>query len=90
VPIRTVFTEAVNVSAGTYEAVLSYTDLILSSGRYSIAVGLSNYEKSFAYYADVIQVLISDISDIKDERIIKTKSSGLILNPLDIYVSKIH
>ncbi len=89
VPIRTVFTEASKVAPGQYEAVLSYTDIILSSGRYSIAVGLSNYEKSFAYHADIIQVLISDVSELRDERIVKTRASGLILNPLDIYVSKI-
>lgn len=89
VPIRTVFTEANKVLPGQYEAVLSYTDIVLSSGRYSIAVGLSNYEKSFAYHADIIQVLISDISELNDERIVKTRASGLILNPLNIYVSKI-
>lgn len=90
VPIRTVFTEPTRVTPGRYEAILSYTDFILSSGRYSITVGLSNYEKSFAYHADAIQVLISDVSELLDERIIKTRASGLILNPLDIYVSKTH
>jgi len=90
VAIRTVFTEPVKVAPGLYEAVLSYTDMILSSGRYNITIGLSNYEKSFAYYPDVATVLISDISVVRDERVVRTRATGLILNPLNIYVSKIH
>ena len=90
VPIRTVFTEPTQIAPGQYEALLSYTDIILSSGRYNVAVGLSNYEKTFAYYPDVAKVLISDISNVRDERVVRTRATGLILNPLNIYVSKIH
>ncbi|MDB5273277.1 MAG: ABC-type polysaccharide/polyol phosphate transport system, ATPase component [Chitinophagaceae bacterium] len=89
VAIRTVFTEAHKVLPGQYEAVLSYTDILLSSGKYNLAIGLSNYEKTFAYYPDVACVWISDISDIRNEKIIKTKATGLIINPLNIYVTKI-
>lgn len=89
VPIRTVYTPAAKVAPGQYEAVLSYTDFFLSSGRYNITVGLSNYEQTFSYYSDIISVIISDISEIYDERIVRTKATGLIINPLEIDVVKL-
>jgi hypothetical protein len=87
--IRNVFTEPASVQPGVYEAMLTYSDIILSSGRYSITVGLSNYEQSFAYYPELAQVFISDISFVQDKRVVRTKSAGLIINPLNIHIDKL-
>jgi lipopolysaccharide transport system ATP-binding protein len=90
VPIRTVYSMPKNIMPGIYEALFIYDDVMMASGAYPIMLGLSSYENSFFYRENIAAVHISDISSVKeDARIVRTKGAGIILNPIDVTITKL-
>ncbi len=84
--LRTSWTNPLELSPGNYEAVFINDDIILTSGHYSLVIGLSEEKKTFHYSTGEASLYISDVSEIvTDERIINTQS-GLIINQSDAYI----
>ncbi len=86
---RTTWSEAKSSSKGKYEAVFVFDDIMLASGNYKILIGLSQHEVTFHYVDNLVNIVISDVSDlINDKRIVNSKS-GLILNQSKVEISKL-
>jgi len=89
VNVRTVWSKPMDLDRGNYEAVFSENQLLLSVGNYSIALGLSTYEKAIQYLENIASFTISDAQDERlDKAIIRISGSGLVLNPMDILINK--
>jgi lipopolysaccharide transport system ATP-binding protein len=91
VPIWTSWSAARRIEPGEYEAIFMNGNILLSSGTYSITVGLSNYEKSFHTLDNIIILEMADIKDdsIKnDSQLIRTAGSGIILNQAKVIINK--
>lgn len=90
VNVRTCWSNARDMAAGSYEATFFENDLLLSSGSYNLVLGLSSYETTFQYLENVATLNISDVPDINiDRSILRFKNAGLLLNPMTVQVSGI-
>jgi hypothetical protein len=90
VNVRTCWSNARDMAAGSYEATFFEKDLLLSSGSYNLVLGLSSYETTFQYLENVAKLNISDVPDLDiDKSILRFKNAGLLLNPMAIQVSRI-
>lgn len=90
VNVRTCWSNARDMTAGSYEATFFENDLLLSSGSYNLILGLSSYETTFQYLENVANLNISDVPDINiDRSILRFKNAGLLLNPMTVQVSGI-
>ena len=67
----------------------SNNDLLLTTGIYGIVIGLSSEQRTFQYVDNVVTISISDAGDIaQNSRVVNTQS-GLILNPMPVFIKKI-
>lgn len=88
-PIRTSWTIPQDAQPGEYEVVFKNNDLMLTSGLYKIVIGLSENQRTFQYLDNLAELTISDAGDVaKNNRIVNTQS-GLILNPMEVFTSKL-
>lgn len=86
--LQTSWSEAGNFSPGKYEVVFKNQEVLLTSGQYKLAVGLSSHEKPFQYVENAAWLTISDAGFIDvDKRVVNTKS-GLLLNSMNITFEK--
>ncbi len=91
VGLWTSWSTPMEIEKGAYEVQFKNDQIMLAAGNYSIILGLSNYEKAFHYIESAIEIEVSDIkhdSVKNDPRLIKTNGSGVLLNPLEIIISK--
>ena len=66
-----------DIEAGNYEATFTEEQLLLSSGLYNIAVGISSYEKSIQYIENAAIINISEIGVITlSKSIIRTTGTA--------------
>lgn len=87
--LNTSFSDPVNLEKGEYRIVFRQSQLMFSPGMYNFSVGLSSYERSFAYLKGIGQIRISDVaSGALDKRVIRTSGAGLLLNPMEVRISK--
>lgn len=87
--LNTTFSEAMDLDKGQYRIVFKQNKLMFSPGIYNFSIGLSSFERSFAYLKGVGQVRISDVTSTSlDKRVIRTSGAGLLLNPMDVQVLK--
>ncbi|HEX3384447.1 MAG TPA: polysaccharide ABC transporter ATP-binding protein [Mucilaginibacter sp.] len=85
--LRTSWSEPQNLTRGFYTAVFKEEKLLLSSGQYSLTIGLSIYERPIHYVENVASFIVVDILDpTLDRSIIKTTNVGLLLNPMEITI----
>lgn len=88
-PIRTTWSEAIDIGIGNYEIIFNNDDLMITTGIYKIMVGLSSQLRTFQYIDDLVSITISDAGDVaKNNRIINTQS-GLILNQMKVKMNKL-
>ena len=78
--IRTTWSSARSITPGTYEAIFTNNDLHLSTGKYQIAVGISNNQRTYHYSEGEVIFNISETSEFEHDDRLVNKSSGLILN----------
>jgi lipopolysaccharide transport system ATP-binding protein len=89
-PIRTTWSEAVDIAVGEYEILFDNDDVMLTTGMYKIILGLSSQLRTFQYIDDVVSITISDAGDVaKNNRIVNTQS-GLILNQMNVKMNKLN
>ncbi len=89
-PIRTTWSEAVDIAVGEYEILFDNDDVMLTTGMYKIILGLSSQLRTFQYIDDVVSITISDAGDVaKNNRIVNTQS-GLILNQMNVKINKLN
>jgi lipopolysaccharide transport system ATP-binding protein len=90
VNVRTCWSNAADMNAGSYEVVFFENDLLLASGSYKLIVGLSSYETTFQYLENIASLNISDVPDENlDKSILRYKNAGLLLNPMAVKISSI-
>ena len=75
---------------GNYEAVFSEKTLFLSAGQYGVAVGLSSSEQAIQYIENAAQISVSSVAvDSLNKTIIRTSGTGILLNPMNIDITRI-
>ncbi len=83
------WTKPVDVEKGEYEIIFKCSNIILATGAYKLAFGLSSYEKNIHYNYDFMMFNISDVSDLKEENdIIRNQGVSPILNFFNIVADK--
>ena len=90
IPIRTVWSEKMDLNEGEYEVIFKEDNLLLASGLYNIILGMSSFERSIQYLDNVAFINISDLKNSNlDERILRTSNCGFYLNPMNLKIFKI-
>jgi lipopolysaccharide transport system ATP-binding protein len=90
-PIWTSWSVAGQIEEGEYEAIFKNDQLLLASGNYFLALGLSNYEKPFHFIEHAIDLEVADIKDgsVKDDlQLVRTAGNGFILNQAKVIIKK--
>lgn len=85
-PLRTIYSNAVWMKAGIYEAVFVQQDILYASGHYKLVIGISTYERAIQYIDKGLSLHISELMGEVDERVIRNKNVGYILNPADVSI----
>jgi len=85
-PLRTIYSNAVWMKAGIYEAVFVQQDILYASGHYKLVIGISTYERAIQYIDKGLSLHISELMAEVDERVIRNKNVGYILNPADVSI----
>lgn len=85
-PLRTIYSNAVWTKAGIYEAVFVQQDILYATGHYKLVIGISTYERTIHYIDKGLSLHISELMGEVDERIIRNKNVGYILNPADVSI----
>ncbi|MCW5901930.1 MAG: ATP-binding cassette domain-containing protein [Cyclobacteriaceae bacterium] len=86
-PLRTIYSKAVWTKAGIYEAIFAQGDILYASGHYKLVIGISTYERAIHYIDKGLSLHISELMGEVDERIIRNKNVGYILNPADVSIN---
>ena len=87
--LRTAWSNPLDLDEGEYESLFREEQLLLSPGIYHFALGLSTYERSIQYIENVGSIIVSDVPDAHlDESIVRVSGVGLLLNPMDVKISK--
>jgi lipopolysaccharide transport system ATP-binding protein len=87
-PLMTSWSSKIDIDEGVYEVIFEQSEIIISTGVYSLTIGLSSFKRTFQYLESVMNFSISEISYINDDRVINTKS-GLLINQMDVVINKI-
>ncbi len=88
-PIRTSWSEPEDLGTGDYQMVFDHSDIKFTSGVYKLVIGLSSHVRTFQYLDNTVSVFISDAGEAAaNARIINT-NSGLILNPMQVHLTKL-
>lgn len=88
-PLRTTWSPAKSLEAGTYEALFRSDSIMLEPGRYPLAVGLSTEGKNIHFVAEAGILHISDVADLsEDSTIVQIKDCGIILNQMEVAVNR--
>jgi hypothetical protein len=86
--IRTTWSVPKNLTEGKYYAKFENDGIILATGQYKLTVGISA-EKRVIHYAENCGMLaISDVSDIYDDEQIINTQSGLLINQMNVEITK--
>ena len=92
-PVFTSWSIAQQIEPGVYEALFKNDQILLSGGTYTLAVGLSNYEKTIQFLEEALLLEVSEIKDesvINNKQLVRTSGSGLILNPIGVTIYPVH
>lgn len=87
-PLNTSWSMPQRVTPGMYEVYFRNTDVYYNSGQYKISMGLSNDSRSYFYNDSEAFLIISDAGDSYESQRIVNKSSGLLLNQLQVELRK--
>jgi lipopolysaccharide transport system ATP-binding protein len=84
--LRTCWAEPRDLKPGKYEAVFREETIMLSTGRYGIAFGLSTFERAFHY---VQEAGIIDIAEFAEGvELVRIANHGFLLNPFKIEIHR--
>ncbi|MDW8206031.1 MAG: ABC transporter ATP-binding protein [Cytophagales bacterium] len=87
-PIRTTWSQPQKMVEGKYEIIFSEEQLVFAPGTYNFILGISENLRALQYEEDAVQLTISEVLSINDNRILNT-ASGLILNPTSNKITRI-
>lgn len=89
VTLRTTWSAPEDLLPGKYEAVITDPKIHLSSGIYTLTFGLSSFKKSFEYLEECISLkVVMEGADYDSSRILTVSGAELIINPMNIKISK--
>ena len=83
--VRTVWSKAVDISPGDYEAVFEEKTVFFGPGKYKIILGLSSREQSFQYLPEAAIIEIEN--SVEKDKVINS-ALGIILNPMESKIEK--
>ena len=83
--VRTVWSKAVDISPGDYEAVFEEKTVFFGPGKYKIILGLSSREQSFQYLPEAGIIEIEN--SVEKDKIINS-ALGIVLNPMESKIEK--
>ena len=89
VPFRTTWSAPEDKESGEYEAIFQNDDVMITSGLYSVVIGLSDNRNTFQYLDNIVKITISDVIDYKDENRIVNTQSGIVINQMKTTITKI-
>jgi lipopolysaccharide transport system ATP-binding protein len=87
ITLRASWSAPQTIEPGDYQAVFREETILLATGRYSIGLGLSSFERSFHYIENAAILEIADIAEGID--LVRISGVGVILNPLKIEVQRL-
>ena len=88
-PLRTTWSAAKSLEAGTYEALFRSDSIMLEPGRYPLVVGLSTEGTNIHFVTEAGILHISEVADISENStIVQIKDCGIILNQMDVAVNR--
>ena len=83
--VRTVWSKAVDISPGDYEAVFEEKAVFFGPGKYKVIIGLSSREQSFQYLPEAAIIEIEN--SVEKDKVINS-ALGIILNPMESKIEK--
>lgn len=88
-PLWTVWSSPSDIKAGSYTAEFIYNKIFLSTGTFSLNIGLSTRSNSIQYLENCCNLNISSASEVAlDPQIYKTEHTGSIINATEVKVYK--
>jgi lipopolysaccharide transport system ATP-binding protein len=90
VGLRTSWSDLENLEPGKYEAVFKENALWLGAGNYKLIVGLSSRMLPFQYVENAANLRISEEIQNENSTIKFTKGVGIVLNPMEIKITKLN
>ncbi len=88
--VRTTWSTSQDLEAGTYEAIITDPNIHLSSGVYGLNFGLSSFKKGFESLDGSLSIKITKEGALIDtNRVLTVSGAEIIVNPMDIEISKI-
>lgn len=88
-PFRTSWTEPKDMDPGLYEAVFINDDILLTTGVFNLAVGLSTNEIPFHFVNSGLKMMISEVTTLINNKRIVNSQSGIVINPMKVDVQLI-
>ena len=88
-PIRTTWSPPKDVTPGRYDLVFHSDGIHLTSGSYTLVVGLSTQGRTIQYLPDEAALDIAEVSDLVDQARILNTRSGLLLNQMPVTIQRI-
>lgn len=89
VNVRTTWSNPLDLKPGEYEAIFKEDKLLFAEGSYHLSLGLSSHERNIHYIENVATLSIANVPHISlDKSIVRTANVGLILNPMDIHITR--
>jgi lipopolysaccharide transport system ATP-binding protein len=81
-PLQTSWSKPYSLPPGEYQAIFRQDTIILGTGRYTLAVGLSQFHQAIYYVENAGILDIAAFSEDLD--LIRVSSVGSILNPMNV------
>ncbi|MBS1778702.1 MAG: ATP-binding cassette domain-containing protein [Bacteroidetes bacterium] len=86
-PLWTVWSSPSDIKAGIYTAEFIYNKIFLSTGTFSLNIGLSTRANSIQYLENCCNLNISSASEVTlDPQIYKTEHTGSIINATEVTI----
>ena len=85
IPVWTVWSTPEDLKPGVYQAVFHNRQVLLCSGSFSIAIGLSTYTRTFQFIGEAGTLVISEVNEVSEA---VTANIGFIVNPMSVTISQ--
>jgi lipopolysaccharide transport system ATP-binding protein len=89
--INTSWSEAMELEKGEYQFTFINNEILLASGKYYFNIGMSNYERNLQHIENAGILTIAETGEIvvRENKIIRTAGTGVILNTREYNIEKI-
>jgi len=90
VSVRSTWSKSQEFKPGLYEAIISDPNIILGSRVYTLSLRLMAFKKTIEYIEDCVSIqMTNEGANFDTERILMVNGGDMIINPMDISISKV-